>query len=188
MSLYAPVVRPDAIPPRDYPPAWRLDATLQGLGLLLIPAVLLHAVGSPFLDPVVTAVVVIPFLFLLGYVYVSSFILRRRPRLSSRYEDTAVSMECIKLLLSSVVLACLGPIWLVLPTDTTTITLQPSFLLHAPTAALYYMLPFFVGLHFIFLDTNPLFQSFGCKFPIPNRWSTFVRPASYALFSHRPLF
>ncbi|KAH9083208.1 hypothetical protein LEN26_021090 [Aphanomyces euteiches] len=181
MSLYSPAVRHDAIPPRDYPPAWSVVKTGQGFVTLNVAAAAWHGFLAETrlmdLQPIASAVAILPILFLSGYFYVSSIVLGRTPALSSRYSPASVSAECMKLVVSSGPIAALGPMWLHPSSPASQVqVLPPIFVAHWWSFAAYYVLPYFVGLHFIFLDTNPLFQSFGCKFPIPNRWPTFTIP------------
>ena len=111
-------------------------------------------------------------LVVVGYVYVSLVTLGRRGWLGSRYTSAAVSAEFLKLALAAPVCYYL---------------LQPALSPlcgggggggsvgasagcggHLPL--LEFVLPFFIGLHFVYLDNSQFLQEFGCKWPVAAAW------------------
>jgi hypothetical protein len=88
----------------------------------------------------------------IGFAFVSRVTLGRPTFFVSRYGDW---FELVRLAFVLPFALVCGPCFL--PSD------WSSFIFFT-------VLPFFVGLHFTYLDNNSTLQSLGCKLPLPSRW------------------
>lgn len=90
-------------------------------------------------------------LFTLGYAYVSGGVLGRRNPWHSRYGTV---FEWVKLVGLAPVLVAAGGM---------------TRSLWAPAT----LVPYLLGLHYVYTDSWPALQAFGCKWSVPSRWKTF---------------
>lgn len=155
MALYSPKVGAGAIPPNNYPPTWSLRKGVACCAFAVVHACVDVGLRALLGDSRQVLLLSFTLAGLFGYVYVSGVVLCRPNPTYSRYSS---SNELFKLLVGMVVLYFAGP-HTVLP--------------HCVTSN--FVAPFYLGLHFTYLDCNPVLQSIGCKFPVPNRWGAFTQ-------------
>eukprot|EP00743_Colponemidia_sp_Colp-15_P005679 GILK01006104.1.p1 GENE.GILK01006104.1~~GILK01006104.1.p1 ORF type:complete len:278 (+),score=9.09 GILK01006104.1:34-867(+) len=144
-------IHKDTIPPLHYPPSWGLRKALLAVVFCIIAMLCCYMIEF---DTKVDGLVRLVMLFYIGYLFVAYVTLGRPNPWLSRYKNYA---ELLKLLLSGIPLYFFGP----------HIVLQG---LSSLGTSLYFVIPFFVGLHFTYFDTSPTFQSLGCKVPLPSQW------------------
>jgi hypothetical protein len=186
------VIQVDAIPPLKYPPKFNATKLLTALLCSVSIAVVLHSCIFPLVDfvlnqtiPSYVLALLCPFdcslgewscagpcarrslkyvcqwilLAICGVAFVSRVTLERAAYFISRYGSR---FELCRIAFVLPVLLFFGP----LPSSAESESIA--------SLAMHTVVPYFVALHFTFLDTSPVLQSVGCKLPLPSRWSTFT--------------
>ena len=105
-----------------------------------------------------------------GFVYVSRVTLGREGWCGSRYTTAAFSCEFVKVLATV-------PVWYAVSSREALAALCPpagmssaSVVCAGSLPVLEYVLPFLVGIHFVYLDNSEFLQRFGCKWPVAAAW------------------
>lgn len=136
-----------------YPPlfcSWKLGQTLSWI---VYTSVTLHLLGSVFQILVIFQLLV---LSIFGFSFVAYVTLERKAMLLSRYGNYH---ELYRML------SCLFVVFFWHPF---VVSKSSNFVLPIATC----IVPFFVGLHFTYIDGCATLQNLGCKLPLPSRWHT----------------